>query len=311
MTKFNNIGITIHKPAPEAFDQALAKAQAINGATPPRVASVQAEITADKVVTAAEYDRLLGAARTDLKIGPITKGSVDTFDVRVLEELLNRPSLTIQPQARARIEADIKAAHAALERGEIRSGAFADKDGVIHELCQGKIDVPYDRFVAKMNPADWSPNLAQYRGGEVLPISRAVDAAGHEIIKQQERMQIGTLPNVLDMTKNTVVDKGPDKARVTWEVVHSDASAATFFMSSVQRDNGYIEFAKTPDGKVLVTTRSAHVIQTPIAAVAGKLSERITGEMTAMQLKDYFVAVIERYREVATGKVPAKSVDRP
>ncbi|MBI5511384.1 MAG: hypothetical protein HY903_21710 [Deltaproteobacteria bacterium] len=311
MTKFNNLGITIARPTSEAFDVALAKAASIADAQPPRLVAVAREITADHELSAAEYERLLGVARADLKIGPISTGSVDTFDVRVLEALLARPGLRIHPQARARIEADVAAAREALERGAIRSGAFAGSDGAIHELCQGKIDVAFDDFIAKMRPEDWSPNLAEYRGGEVREISRAKDGRGHEIVRQQERMQLGSLPNVLDMTKNTVVDKGPTAARVTWQVVHSDATPATFFLSTVQRDDGYIEFAKTADGKVLVTTRSAHLIRTPISAVAGAVAGRVTGELTARQLKGYFVAVIERYRAIAAGSVPVKAVDRP
>lgn len=252
------------------------------------------------------------AMKDDMSLGRLRFGDVDTFDIVVAKKILTDSSVELDPKVRADLEKKVSAFDSKLKSGEILSGAFVDSTGAVHELAQGRVEVDYDKFVKTMPPENWSPNLARYNGGEVRELERVEQGPGSYQIKQQERMSIDQVPNNLDMTKNTVVDVDPEGARVSWHVFHSDPTKSTLAMKSVIQDDGYIDFKRTEDGKVLVTTHSKHKIETP----SSKLGQFFLGRQTAnelvgqMGLRSYFTDVIANYRAIAEGHVEPTAFHR-
>jgi len=172
------------------------------------------------------------------------------------------------------------------------------RDGIIHEKATVVANVPFKDFMRRMDPADWSRNLPQRWGGQIVRLKDRQGPRGRTVL-QQERMVLG-IP-ALDMTKNTVVKVGQDRATVRWQVTHSDRSLPTLGHRTVLMDNGWIEFARTQDNKVRITTRSAHKVSTVPSAVLSKIAPRLTEKVLAASLRSYFKQTVKRYKAIAEG----------
>jgi len=177
---------------------------------------------------------------------------------------------------------------------------------MIHEVAKVIANVDYDTFVKRMDPADWSLNLPQRWGGEVARMrdTRQASRGGVGAVLQQERMTLG-IP-ALDMTKNTVVTVGKDRATIRWQVTHSDATLLTLGRRTVLADNGSISFSRTADNKVEITTRSAHKVTTLPSLPIERLAPRLASALMAASLRGYFKSTVQRYKEIAEGQRPAR-----
>lgn len=257
-------------------------------------------------------DTIEGAMKRDIGVGSLRAGQVDSFDIRALRQLSGEGKIDLDPKVRQDINAKVAAYDQAIEDGVIQTGAYVDDAGVIHELTEGRIDVSYDAFLQTMPPENWSPNLPRYKGGEVAEVDRREHGDGSREVYQQERMSIDSVPNNLDMTKDSIVEVGPDRSRVSWHVFHSDPTARTLGQVSVQKDDGYLEFIRTDDDMVLARCHSAHKISTPSTKLARFfLGKSLTNEITGQTgLTGFFKDVVQNYRDIATGKVSAAVVDR-
>ncbi len=178
------------------------------------------------------------------------------------------------------------------------------KGDVIHERATVVAKVNYDTFIKRLDPASWSKNLPQRWGGQVTRFKDGRGAGGRGTVLQQERMVIG-LP-ALDMTKNTVVRVGKDRARILWQVTHSDRTPLTLGRKTVLMDNGWIEFARTPDNSVQITSRSAHKISTTPSHWLGKIAPRQTEKLMAASLSSYFKQTVNRYKAIGEGRRTAR-----
>lgn len=172
------------------------------------------------------------------------------------------------------------------------------RDGVVHEKASVIANVSYETFIKRMDPASWSLNLPQRWGGEVVRL-RDGRRNGLGTVLQQERMVLGV--PALDMTKNTVVHVGKDRARIRWQVTHSDRSLPTLGHKTVQMDNGWIEFSRTADNKVEIVTRSAHRISTAPSVPIEKLAPSLANKLFAASLRGYFKSTVKRYKEIGEG----------
>lgn len=171
---------------------------------------------------------------------------------------------------------------------------------VIHERATVIANVDYDTFIRRLDPTGWSKNLPQRWGGEVTRVGGHRGAGGTRTALQQERMVVG-LP-ALDMTKNTVVRVGKDRARILWQVTHSDRTPLTLNRETVRKDDGWIEFARTPDNRVQITSRSAHAISTAPSDWLGKLAPKTAERLTAASLASYFRQTVGRYKAIGEGR---------
>jgi hypothetical protein len=182
------------------------------------------------------------------------------------------------------------------------------KDGVVHEMGKVIANVNYDEFMKRMDPADWSLNLPQRWGGQVVRMkdTRSPERDGRGAVLQQERMVLGV--PALDMTKNSVVTVGKNRSLIRWQVTHSDRSLPALFHKTVKMDNGWIEFARTADNKVEITTRSAHSISTLPSVLLEKAAPRLSSKIFALSLKSYFTSTVKRYQQIAEGQKAAKSL---
>jgi hypothetical protein len=177
------------------------------------------------------------------------------------------------------------------------------KDGIVHEKGTVIANASYDTFIRRMDPANWSKNLPQRWGGQVVRIKDR-RRQGLGTVLQQERMVLG-IP-ALDMTKNTVVHVGKDRARIRWEVTHSDRSLPTLGRKTVKMDNGWIEFSRTADNRVKIVTRSAHKITTAPSVPIEKLAPNTANKLFAASLRSYFKSTVKRYQAIAEGRRSAK-----
>ena len=177
------------------------------------------------------------------------------------------------------------------------------RDGVVHEKASVIANVSYDTFIRRMDPASWSLNLPQRWGGEVIRL-RDGRRNGLGTVLQQERMVLGV--PALDMTKNTVVHVGKDRARVRWQVTHSDRSLPTLGHKTVQMDNGWIEFSRTADNRVKIVTRSAHRISTAPSVPIEKLAPSVADKLFAASLRSYFKSTVKRYKAIGEGRRQAR-----
>ncbi|MBI5497455.1 MAG: hypothetical protein HY904_20760 [Deltaproteobacteria bacterium] len=281
---------------------------------------------ADKRITRDEYfspggaglvgtpnNSIQGAMREDVHLAGLRVGKVDTFDVTALRAALADTSVSLDPAVRRDMTALVERHDDALRRGEILTGTHVDKQGGIHELTEGRINVDYDTFMARMNPLDWSPNLPRYRGGEVRELSRTQRPDGVLEVHQQERMSLDSFPSNLDMTKNSIVEIGEQGTKVSWHVFHSDPSALTLKTRSVMKDDGYIDFQRTDDGKVLVRSHSVHQVRTPGTQLARfVLGQGLTNELTGQAgLGGFFKEMVQRYRDIGEGRRAAVDTRRP
>jgi hypothetical protein len=178
------------------------------------------------------------------------------------------------------------------------------RNGVIHERATVIANVNYDTFIKRLDPANWSKNLPQRWGGEVSRLRDGRGTLGRGTVLQQERMVLG-LP-ALDMTKNTVVRVGKDRSRIQWQVTHSDRTALTLGRKTVLMDNGWIEFSRTRDNRVQITTRSAHKISTTPSHWLGKIAPRTTERLMAASLRSYFKNTVKRYKDIGEGRRAAR-----
>jgi hypothetical protein len=129
-------------------------------------------------------------------------------------------------------------------------------------------------------------------------------SGGRGTVLQQERMVLGV--PALDMTKNSVVRVGKDRARVRWQVTHSDRTALTLGRKTVLMDNGWIEFTRTKDNRVQITTRSEHKISTTPSHWLGKIAPKTTEKLMAASLRSYFKQTVERYKAIGEGRRSAR-----
>ena len=178
------------------------------------------------------------------------------------------------------------------------------KGGVIHERATVIANVNYDTFIKRVDPANWSKNLPQRWGGQIARLEDGRGASGRGTVLQQERMVLGV--PALDMTKNTVVRVDKNRSRIQWQVTHSDRTALTLGRKTVLMDNGWIEFARTPNNKVQITTRSAHKISTTPSHWLGKLAPKTTERLMAASMRSYFKSTVKRYKAIGEGRKAAR-----
>lgn len=327
----NRFGIdpSIKAPTDSQWKEVRARVDAMAGDVASEVRSRISTAASDGKISAAEFfakdsfavgglsfgrsdDSIQGAMTGDVNALGLRAGRIDGFDVVALRELLADATLQLDPEVRSYAEQRVAAYDADLKAGHIAAGTYVDRSGAIHELAEGRVEVDYDAFIKRMNPADWSPNLPRYRGGEVRQLEKLEQADGTVEYRQQERMSLDRYPNNLDMTKNSITTVGPEGARVAWHVFHSDPTALSGNQQSVFKDDGYIDFARTADNKVLIRTHSLHQIATPGTKLAAHLlGQRLTGEIAGQfGLATFFKETIERYRAIGEGQQPAVKLDR-
>jgi len=191
----------------------------------------------------------------------------------------------------------------ALEGGEILSATEKRDDGMIEEMTVGNVDVPYEKFIQRVIPSEWSTELAGRVGGDVDPL--AVDEEGRTVY-QEDRMVLETPMSKhlswlgdafpafkhLDMTKSEDIEYGEDETRVRWRVYLSDNE-------TVLQDIGYVHFSKCGNS-TQVKFHSAHAFtQDYTAGLNWGPLVSVRDWMVAGQLRDAFTAHIEAYREAA------------
>ncbi len=190
-----------------------------------------------------------------------------------------------------------------LQDGEILSATEKREDGMIEEMTVGMIDVPFEQFIQKVVPAEWSTKLAGRVGGDVDPL--VADEQGRTLF-QEDRMVLETpmskhlswlgdafpIFKHLDMTKSEEIEYGSDSIRVRWRVYLSDNA-------TVLQDIGYVDFSRAGNG-TLVKFHSAHAFTEDYTAPMniGILSG-VRDWMMGKQLQDAFTAHIEEYRKAA------------
>jgi len=327
----NRFGIdpSIKPPTDGEWKEVRARVDAMAGDIAGEVRSRISAASSDGKISAAEFfakdsfavggvrigrrdDSIQGAMTGDVHALGLSAGRIDSFDVVAMRSMLADQQVQLEPEVRSFLAQRVDAYDAELKAGHISAGTYVDQSGAIHELAEGRVEVDYDAFIKRMNPADWSPNLPRYRGGEVRQIDKQEHADGTVEYRQQERMSLDRYPSNLDMTKNSITTVGRDGARVAWHVFHSDATALSGHQKSVFKDDGYIDFSRTADNKVLIRTHSLHQIATPGTKLAAHLlGQRLTGEIAGQfGLAGYFKETIERYRAIGEGTLDAVKASR-
>ncbi len=124
---------------------------------------------------------------------------------------------------------------------------------MVVEFTQLFINMPYETFLKRFNPADWGQSLAGYIGGEVQVIEKDKQ---NRPVRQLERMVLTAPLRRLDMTKSEVIVYEDNKATVYWRVYHSDNK-------TTKTDIGYVEFSSLDQNSTCMTFHSAHKLYLP------------------------------------------------
>lgn len=231
----------------------------------------------------------------------------NSVEAKFLAARLADPTVQLDPAVRASIEAQLAAREVRMQKGEVLSGSFKHDDK-LHELTEGLVDLPFEKFLERM-PADrWGANLGNYRGGEIK-----VTARDHEgrVIEQRERMVtetplskylaplFGHLAN--DMTKVESIHYGADEVAVKWQVLASDNHTTL-------SDVGELRILRHGD-KTKLEFESEHRIDSFPGTLATleriPVLNKVVQGTTEAVLRQFFVTCIERYQDVAAGRAPS------
>ena len=149
---------------------------------------------------------------------------------------------------------------------------------MVVEFTQLSINMPYEKFLARLAPAAWGKSLAGYIGGEVQVIEKDRQ---NRPVKQIERMVLKAPIKRLDMTKSEVIVYEENKATVYWRVYHSDNK-------TTKPDIGYVEFGPLDKDTTRITFHSAHKLYLP-------------NFMVRIILAGTFMKYLRNYRKIVTG----------
>jgi hypothetical protein len=168
----------------------------------------------------------------------------------------------------------------------------APKDLAV-EYTQQLVEVPYEDFSAVLPAQSWGVELAHYLGGQVEVYEQ--DAQGRATA-QLERMVLSPVPcdwesplSNNDMTKVEIIEREPDRARVSWRVMYSNND-------STVTDVGSVEFAAYGSTATLITFHSAHKLNAPggipipLAILGPALS------YTVLDFTRHYAEIVSTYR---------------
>ncbi|MBI2378923.1 MAG: hypothetical protein HYV07_33320 [Deltaproteobacteria bacterium] len=262
-------------------------------------------------------------------------GKLDPNDARVLRELLRRSDLppgdeeriTLEPGVRAELEKAVGAFQDALIRGS-KTGAFVEKVGdeyTVNQTAMTWAKVPTDQLFDRLPPERWAEECFDLRSLHTRVLDRTSSPDGGYAVTLLQRMEFGSAPVATDMTKLTVVEKSRDEngrwcATVRWKVFASEPTAQIPRAGSMRIDEGRMEFrAVEAHGKAYTeivfnnrtqtNTELERKIFDHILDKGTSARGQISAQLAAAEIKgiqDFARGVVERYRDVGTGKLEAR-----
>src|SRR5580765_245422 len=153
---------------------------------------------------------------------------------------------------------------------DLLDGLPANADGMRWRAVDGAtvfemsrhIRAPFDAFVARVDVGAGISMMADYLGGRRIVVPGGPDPAR---VRQAERNLYLPQPNYLaiwgglpiDVCKIELVERGPDRHRLTWQTISSPNGSATY-------DDGSLTFDRVPDG-VVATVRGRQRFALPPA----------------------------------------------
>ncbi len=223
----------------------------------------------------------------DLHWEPATASDWDIIDL-VSEYQAQTPSYIIE-DLEAATDNELADAYSVSFEQYIDDGLGEGSRDLAVEITHGLIEVPFETFLERFDPAEWGLNLDHYLGGELRVFES--DVQGRPTA-QVERMVLSPFPcdwetplSNQDMTKVERIVYDFDSVTVYWRVMYSDNG-------STLSDVGTVSFLRHGDD-TLVEFHSAHRLGTPLGTA-------LPNSIAMLTLPDFFSDHLRYYRQLVT-----------
>ena len=298
-----HIPITNDRYTAKEYEGLPEKTAEVAGHEPEHMAKVWGKVAGDGYISRADAGKLNRAMGDISVFGHELHDGTDTVEAEFMALRLSKSDVKWDPEVRKAYEGELAARNLQMEKGAVLTGSFTH-EGTVHELTEGFVDMPYDKFLELMPADKWGVNLAEYRGGEVKITAK--DEQGR-VTRQRERMVLESplsklLPGVFeanDMTKVESITHGKDRTVVSWEVLDSDNKTTL-------KDCGELRFIRDGE-KTKIEFESEHRVDTfpGVLSVLERFSpaDKPYKAGTAAVLRNYITSCIETYQDIAAGKL--------
>ena len=212
-----HIPITNDRYTAKEYEGLPEKTAEVAGHEPEHMAKVWGKVAGDGYISRADAGKLNRAMGDISVFGHELHDGTDTVEAEFMALRLSKSDVKWDPEVRKAYEGELAARNLQMEKGAVLTGSFTH-EGTVHELTEGFVDMPYDKFLELMPADKWGVNLAEYRGGEVKITAK--DEQGR-VTRQRERMVLESplsklLPGVFeanDMTKVESITHGDGRGQ--------------------------------------------------------------------------------------------------